>query len=635
MTTLMLNTFVFHPTFELTDTLQNIKRRTKPRPNKLKPIKSNDDGDEQEALLQKARVLDQTGNPEMALVYFHRGSKFYPKCQEFTDGIKRAEKHSQRKGTRRMKITPTGDISIFTKLHKPPPPKTFRWKNKPKEPDGRSVVPSASFKSRLIHPLVKIERTPSIHLNESRASTNSFLAGSLHSLAYEDMLIKDTSERDVLGNMYSDKEYLQFLVGFETYKNKRTPLGKGSVGEVAEHGLLFLEERSRFWNSLGPLPPPHPSRTARMSRNRRDRSRMSHYTSMESLNSVDTIKTDSSTSKSTSRKKYKSRYSYGVKREKPNPPPPERVNFDFSSYKRDPDLREMTQIQEEEPVALTTTMSVEELNKEQEDMKKRGEEISDFVTKELGELEKLYDQGRVSSCKQRADSCVDMLGRYTDDEVASKGKLLATLYNLMGNCDVALQKYDSALDNFGHDLLIGEESENLTIQSRALGNIGRVHVIMGKYNRALDVYNRKAPLCQTAEETAWLFHEIGNCFLHLSIYQYAYESGLKALRAATDTDNKRLQLQTNVLTAVSEVNLTKYKDAYQHFEVALDLAKVLDDQKVQESMTRALVDVNKKMVNQMKSKKKQTDMAKKSPVRYNVSSRAASLSARTDVTVEG
>jgi len=30
-------------------------------------------------------------------------------------------------------------------------------------------------------------------------------------------------------------------------------------------------------------------------------------------------------------------------------------------------------------------------------------------------------------------------------------------------------------------------SENLDIQSRALGNLGRTHVLMGRYNRALDM----------------------------------------------------------------------------------------------------------------------------------------------------
>ena len=65
-------------------------------------------------------------------------------------------------------------------------------------------------------------------------------------------------------------------------------------------------------------------------------------------------------------------------------------------------------------------------------------------------------------------------------------------------------------------------------------------------------YNRKAPLCVSPKETAWLFHEIGNCFLMMKIFEYAYESGIKALKAANEASVRRLQMQTSVLVAVAE-----------------------------------------------------------------------------------
>lgn len=66
-------------------------------------------------------------------------------------------------------------------------------------------------------------------------------------------------------------------------KNKKTPLGKGGAVDAAEAGLEFLQERTKFWDSLGPLPPPHPSR--RSMNPSRNRSQMSEYTSSESLKS--------------------------------------------------------------------------------------------------------------------------------------------------------------------------------------------------------------------------------------------------------------------------------------------------------------------------------------------------------------
>ena len=66
-----------------------------------------------------------------------------------------------------------------------------------------------------VHPLAKIHRTPTVVLNESRASMNSFLASSLESLATENKLVEETTEKELLGKLYDDKEYLQFLAATE------------------------------------------------------------------------------------------------------------------------------------------------------------------------------------------------------------------------------------------------------------------------------------------------------------------------------------------------------------------------------------------------------------------------------------
>ncbi|XP_045209893.2 outer dynein arm-docking complex subunit 4-like isoform X2 [Mercenaria mercenaria] len=641
-----LNEDYFKTSFKLNDVLKTVSLKLNParKEKRLPPVTRNDQPiPNDKALLQKGDVLDQLGNHEMALVFFHRGMKRYPKSEEFQNGIARAQKRSVKKG-RRMKLTTAGDITYFTAAHKPPPQKQFEWRNKPKEKIKKSMVPSANFRSRLVHPLTNFHRKPAVLLSESRATTlNSLLAGSLESLDYEDKLIQETTEKDILGKMYDDKEYLEFLLGHEINKNKKTPLGKGEVADVAETGLQFLQERTQFWDTLGPLPPPHPSRKTNSQFG--NKSRLSQYTSTDSLQSVGTYKTSSTVqsygskfSKS-SNKTYRSRYAYGKRKEKTQPPKPEKVKFDFASYRRDEDLREMTMIAEEIDQKKD---SDEERRKHRDEAMKRGEETTAYIEKEIIQIDKYYSKGQLDLCKKRADAAIDVLGRFTEEEIPTKYILLSTLYSCLGNCDMHTKNLTSALENHGHDLMIGEQSNNTDIQSRALGNLGRVHVLMGKYNRALDIYNRKAPLCKSPKETAWLFHEIGNCFLMMKIYEYAHESGLKSLRSALEANDQRLQLQSNVLVAVAEVNLLKYKDAYQHFEDALERAKLLNDKRAQDAMTRALVDVNKKMVVQLKTKQA-TKQMRKSPVHYDIPvatpvSRAtplSAMSAKTNVTVEG
>lgn len=52
-----------------------------------------------QALLQKGEVLVKLGNYEMALVYFHRGLKRYPKSQDFREAVERTERKSTQKGS--------------------------------------------------------------------------------------------------------------------------------------------------------------------------------------------------------------------------------------------------------------------------------------------------------------------------------------------------------------------------------------------------------------------------------------------------------------------------------------------------------------------------------------------------------
>lgn len=65
-------------------------------------------------------------------------------------------------------------------------------------------------------------------------------------------------------------------------------------------------------------------------------------------------------------------------------------------------------------------------------------------------------------------------------------------------------------------------------------------------------FSRKVPLCKTRLETAWLYHEIGNCFLVLGQYKFAMEAAHRSLKAAEEAVEWSYQLQSLVLLGVAE-----------------------------------------------------------------------------------
>ena len=62
------------------------------------------------------------------------------------------------------------------------------------------------------------------------------------------------------------------------------------------------------------------------------------------------------------------------------------------------------------------------------------------------------------------------------------------------------------------------KSDNKEGISRALENIGRVYARNGKYKEAVEVWEKKLPLAESDLEKAWLYHEIGRCYLETGIY---------------------------------------------------------------------------------------------------------------------
>lgn len=59
-------------------------------------------------------------------------------------------------------------------------------------------------------------------------------------------------------------------------------------------------------------------------------------------------------------------------------------------------------------------------------------------------------------------------------------------------------------------------------------------------------------MVQGGLEKAWLFHEIGCCYLELKHYTKARDNGLHSLSAAYDIGDKKWQLNANVLVAQAE-----------------------------------------------------------------------------------
>lgn len=69
-------------------------------------------------------------------------------------------------------------------------------------------------------------------------------------------------------------------------------------------------------------------------------------------------------------------------------------------------------------------------------------------------------------------------------------------------------------------------------------------------------WEKKIPLVRGGLEKTWLFHEIGWCYLELNRHEEAREYGVRSAAAADEIADEKWQINSNVLVAQSECNLT-------------------------------------------------------------------------------
>ncbi|XP_033733345.1 uncharacterized protein LOC117322500 isoform X1 [Pecten maximus] len=556
---------------------------------------------DKEALLQKAEVLFKTQNYEMALVYYNRGLKHYPKSVAFQEGVKKTDHFitkGNRKKAKRMKLTHAGDLTYL--VHKSPSGKPFVFENKTKSLTKHLPKPSASFRDRPLCQLIRIHKTPAVVLPRvmSLPNLSHTPSTSVATLNEEDKRPESKMVKTTLKELYKDKKYLEKLSSNTVFPAVG---GMGSpIQDKAEDAVNFLYDRYHYWNRLGPLPPPPPLQKSRASR----------YSG--SSMSVDSLGTARTTESKTTWKSGESGMSWKTKTiksrlgitkpdkgTKPKPDPAS-LEFKFESHNPSMDLgtRRMTEIAEENEDSTDSKQTEEET-------KSNSQAVTDYLKKQLDIIQTLFAQRRFADTVKKCEAGLELLAKYSDANVPEKFEMTGLLNSYLGNVAVNAGDFTRALKHHTVDLKIGEKCDIQVSRHRALGNLGRTHMLQGKYNRALEMYTMKAPLCKTAAESSALFHDIGNCFLMLNNFSYARDAGRKSLETGQEADDRRLQLQACVLIGLSEVNMKKFKDAYNSFDAGLTHAQALGDKQAEDAMNHALIDVNKKLAN--KSKKNQSE----------------------------
>ncbi|KAJ8246490.1 hypothetical protein GJAV_G00268400 [Gymnothorax javanicus] len=178
--------------------------------NALKDAEASLKEDEEffKGLYQKAEALYTKGDFEFALVFFHRGHKLRPELHQFRLGIQKAQEAIDNSvgSTSSVKLENKGDLSFFC------------------EKEGKTVKPKG-----LPHTSKKE------HNQQDKKSPKS-----------------ERTDKQLLGELYSDKEYLAKLLKDEDLIKGEMRSGE-KVQDLICTCISYLDTRTEFWRKQKPV----------------------------------------------------------------------------------------------------------------------------------------------------------------------------------------------------------------------------------------------------------------------------------------------------------------------------------------------------------------------------------------------
>ncbi|CAG02335.1 unnamed protein product, partial [Tetraodon nigroviridis] len=215
-------------------------------------------------------------------------------------------------------------------------------------------------------------------------------------------------------------------------------------------------------------------------------------------------------------------------------------------------------------------------------------EPAGFLLKSLEDIDEELTSGNAKDGLKKAEEVLKTVQGWSEEEFPNKKEVLGNLHTSIGNALMELGNTDGALEHHHKGLELAEQGKLPEATSRALDNIGRVYAQIGQFQQAIEFWEKKIPLVRGDLEKTWLFHEIGWCYLELGRYEDARDYGAHSAAAASQTADKKWQINANVLAAQSELKMGNVESSVSYFENALNLARQHEDSAIIDAIQKAL-----------------------------------------------
>ncbi|CAI9720042.1 repeat 25-like isoform X1 [Octopus vulgaris] len=193
------------------------------------------------------------------------------------------------------------------------------------------------------------------------------------------------------------------------------------------------------------------------------------------------------------------------------------------------------------------------------------------ILNRLEEVDDLLLQGNFRKALEKARGTLKIVEACPSNKVPEKNLFIANLHSCIGNAFMELGEFQLAENHHIKDQSISEE--NKQDKGRAVDNLGRTYARWGKNEEAIKIWETKLNSDLKGVEKAWLYHEIGRCYLELKKYAEALNYGQMSLAVAEEIEDEDWEMNAALLCAQSFACDKKVSSAVQHYQKVIDIAQ--------------------------------------------------------------
>jgi len=194
------------------------------------------------------------------------------------------------------------------------------------------------------------------------------------------------------------------------------------------------------------------------------------------------------------------------------------------------------------------------------------------VQKNLSLIAHALKIGRAKDCQLECERTMRQMKEISTRLLPKKHIFMTDVLHYKGLAFMKQKLFDHACVAFQQELALAVEHRMLDVKIRAMNHVGKANASKGAFADAGEIWDNLLSITKKTSERAYLFHEIGRCYLETNKPDICKFYGNQCLEEALKIDDHTWAMNAHILLGQCEVTAKNLDSAGNHFYEAAEKA---------------------------------------------------------------